>query len=328
MNDLTAWIRSDPYRSPNASTRVWPEVVVDVSLADSKRPQWFSEYNVKTMFLLHVILLQCCDHLILLMQKLYMRSACRFVQKCPRKNIRTKNTILSGCILYLVCGLVICIVLFYTKPLGLEWTDLVSRWWWWLVQCRCILFMDHAYIYMLWIIHMPEVYILCIFFYRYKGSKYGTNCSSLRHQVTSSEVCAMFIRSTLGICVSEQRHGLGFDMADKKTPLEKNMNILFTCVVSGISVSISFSASEIISIFRVMNISAGPPKLCRSLYLFRCIKVNKGGWAILHSSYPRIHIYIYIYTYIWYNYAHTCIYRHMTSVPFRMSTHSEWFWFC
>lgn len=75
------------------------------------------------------------------------------------------------------------------------------------------------------------------------------------------------------------------------------MNILFTSVVSGIFVSISFSASEIISIFKVMNISAGPPKLCRSLHLFRCIKINKGGWAILHSSYPRIHIYIFIHTY-------------------------------
>ena len=100
----------------------------------------------------------------------------------------------------------------------------------------------------------------------------------------------------------------------RRLPLGKNMNILFTSVVSGIFVSISFSASEIISIFKVMNISAGPPKLCRSLHLFRWIKINKGGWAILHSSYPRIHIYIY--TYVWYNYAHTCIYRHMTSVPF------------
>ena len=133
----------------------------------------------------------------------------------------------------------------------------------------------YIYIHMLWIIHIPEVYI--IYIYTYKGSKYGTDCSSLRLQVTSSEVCAMFTRSTFDICVSEQRHRSGFDMADKKTPLGKNMNILFTCVVSGIFVYISFSTSEIISIFKVMNISAGPPKLCRSLHLFRCIKVNKGG---------------------------------------------------
>ena len=40
----------------------------------------------------------------------------------------------------------------------------------------------------------------------------------------------MFIRSTLGICVSEQRHGLGFDMADKKDSTgEKYEHIIYMC---------------------------------------------------------------------------------------------------
>lgn len=87
--------------------------------------------------------------------------------------------------------------------------------------------MVHVYIYICYELYICQRYIYCIYIYRYKGSKYGTDCSSLRLQVTSSEVCAMFIRSTFGICASEQRHRLGFDMADKKTPLEKYEHIIY-----------------------------------------------------------------------------------------------------
>lgn len=83
------------------------------------------------------------------------------------------------------------------------------------------------HIYICYELYICQRYIYCIYIYRYKGSKYGTDCSSLRLQVTSSEVCAMFIRSTFGICASEQRHRLGFDMADKKTPLEKYEHIIY-----------------------------------------------------------------------------------------------------
>lgn len=173
-------------------------------------------------------------YLILLMQKLYMRSACRFIQKCPRKTSEQRTPFCQAA--YYIWFVVWWFALYSSIPSHLVWSE--PTWcpdddggWYSVDVYRLWIMYVYIYIYMLWIIHMPEVYIYiyCRYIYRYKGSKYGTDCSSLRLQVTSSEVCAMFLRSTFGICVSEQRHRLGFDMADKKTPLGKYEHIVYMC---------------------------------------------------------------------------------------------------